>query len=227
MNEVLRLERIRKTYGRRTILNDVTLALSPSEGVALVAPSGSGKTTLLRIVAGLDAPDSGDVWIAPQHATHDGAVLVPPHKRRIGFVFQDLALWPHLTVAQSLDFVLTSTTPSADRPERRRMIGDTLLLVRSDGLGDRYPHQLSGGEQQRAAFARALVHRPPLLLLDEPFASLDADLRQDMRTTLNDLRARLGFAVLFVTHDRIEASAVADRTIGLAASTPIEEAPRR
>jgi iron(III) transport system ATP-binding protein len=227
MNEVLRLDRVRKTYGRRTILDDVTLALSSGEGVALVAASGSGKTTLLRIVAGLDAPDSGDVWVAQQHATHDQAVLVPPHQRRIGFVFQDLALWPHFTVAQSLDFVLTSTTPSARRPERRTMIADTLQLVRIDGLGERYPHQLSGGEQQRAAFARALVHRPPLLLLDEPFSSLDADLRQDMRTALIDLRARLGFAMLFVTHDRIEASAVTDRTIGLATSTRTEEAPRR
>jgi len=227
MNEVLQLDRICKTYGRRTVLKGVTLALSPREGIALVAASGSGKTTLLRIVAGLDEPDSGDVWIGQQHASHDRAVLVPPNKRRIGFVFQDLALWPHLTVAQSLDFVLTSTTPSAGRPERRRMIADTLQLVRIDGLSDRYPHQLSGGEQQRAAFARALVHRPPLLLLDEPFSSLDADLRQGMRTTLNDLRARLGFAMLFVTHDRIEASAVTDRTIGLATSTPIEEARRR
>jgi iron(III) transport system ATP-binding protein len=216
MNEVLRLDRVRKTYGRRTILNDVTLALSPGEAIAIVAASGSGKTTLLRIVAGLDAPDSGDVWIAQQHATRDRAVLVRSHRRRIGFVFQDLALWPHFTVAQSLDFVLTSTTASAGRPERSRTIAETLQLVRIDGLGDRYPHQLSGGEQQRAAFARALVHRPPLLLLDEPFSSLDADLRQDMRTTLNDLRARLGFAMLFVTHDRTEAAAVADRTIGLA-----------
>jgi ABC-type Fe3+/spermidine/putrescine transport system ATPase subunit len=219
MTEVLRLDRIRKAYGPRTILHDVALSLGPGEGTALVAPSGSGKTTLLRIVAGLDMPDSGDVWIAGHHATHDRVMLVPPHKRRIGFVFQDLALWPHLTVAHSLDFVLTSATPAASRSERRSAITEMLTLVRINGLGDRYPHQLSGGEQQRAAFARALVHRPPLLLLDEPFSSLDADLRQDMRTTLNELRASLGFAMLFVTHDRMEASAVTDLTIGLSRGT--------
>jgi ABC-type Fe3+/spermidine/putrescine transport system ATPase subunit len=229
MSEVLRLDRISKAYGSRTVLHDITLALGAGEAVSLVAPSGSGKTTLLRIVAGLDTPDSGNVWIAEQHATRERAILIPPHRRRIGFVFQDLALWPHMTVAQSLDFVVTSTTRSAGRVERSRTIADTLALVRIDGLGDRYPHQLSGGEQQRAAFARALVHRPPLLLLDEPFSSLDAGLRQDMRTTLSDLRSRLGFAMLFVTHDRPEAAAVADRTIGLAPAPPIpgEAAPRR
>jgi ABC-type Fe3+/spermidine/putrescine transport system ATPase subunit len=225
MTEVLRLDRIHKAHGRRTILDGVSLVLTPGEAIALVAPSGSGKTTLLRIVAGLDAADTGDVWIGGAHATRGRTVLVPPHKRLVGFVFQDLALWPHLTVTASLDFVLTSSMPATGRADRRRTIADTLTLVRIDGLGDRYPHQLSGGEQQRAAFARALVHRPPLLLLDEPFSSLDADLREEMRATLNELRAKLGFAMLFVTHDRIEASAVADRTIGL--PTPTEAAPRR
>ena len=213
MDEALRLDRIRKALGARTLLHDVTLRVAGGEAVALVGPSGSGKTTLLRIVAGLDVPDTGDVWIAGQHATRGRAMVVPPHRRRIGFVFQDLALWPHMTVAQSLDFVLTSAAPSADRVERRRTIEETLALVQIKGLGDRYPHQLSGGEQQRAAFARALVHRPPLLLLDEPFSGLDADLRQDMRTTLSDLRGRLGFAMVFVTHDRAEAAEVAERTI--------------
>ena len=197
-------------------MRDVTLRAGAGEGLALVGPSGSGKTTLLRIVAGLDVPDAGDVWVAGRHATRGRAILVPPHKRRIGFVFQDLALWPHMTVTQSLDFVLTSAARSVNRLERQRAIEETLTLVQIDGLGDRYPHQLSGGEQQRAAFARALVHRPPLLLLDEPFSSLDADLRQDMRTTLSDLRRRLGFAMVFVTHDRAEATAVADRAIAFA-----------
>jgi ABC-type Fe3+/spermidine/putrescine transport system ATPase subunit len=213
VDEALRLDRISKGLGARVLMRDVTLRAVAGEALALVGPSGSGKTTLLRIIAGLDVPDAGDVWIAGQQATRERAILVPPDKRRIGFVFQDLALWPHMTVAQSLDFVLTSAAGSVNRVERLHTIEETLTLVQIDGLGDRYPHQLSGGEQQRAAFARALVHRPPLLLLDEPFSSLDADLRQDMRTSLSDLRQRLGFAMVFVTHDRAEATAVADRTI--------------
>jgi iron(III) transport system ATP-binding protein len=138
-------------------------------------------------------------------------------------VFQDLALWPHMTVAQSLEFVLTSSTPATGRDERRRTIEETLTLVHIEGLGNRYPHQLSGGEQQRAAFARALVHRPPLLLLDEPFSSLDIDLRQEMRTTLGELRAKLGFSLVFVTHDRLEATAAADRTMGLTRAGGLKE----
>jgi iron(III) transport system ATP-binding protein len=215
MSEVLRLDRVRKSFGSRLLLDDLTLRLPEGEAWAVVGPSGIGKTTLLRIVAGLEAPDVGDVWIQRQLATSSRKIRVPPHKRGIGFVFQDLALWPHMTVAQSLDFVLTSATSPVGRAERRRKIDDMLVMVQIESLADRYPRQLSGGEQQRAAFARALVHRPPLLLLDEPFSSLDADLRGDMRTTLGELRAKLRFAMVFVTHDRLEATAIADRTIAL------------
>jgi ABC-type Fe3+/spermidine/putrescine transport system ATPase subunit len=226
MHEALRLDRICKTQGSRILLHDVAFHLGAGEGMALVGPSGIGKTTLLRIVAGLETADSGDVWIAGHHATRQGEILVPPHRRGIGFVFQDLALWPHMTVAQGLDFVVTSALPSLDRLERSRTIAELLTLVQIGGQGDRYPHQLSGGEQQRAAFARALVHRPRLLLLDEPFSNLDAALREQMRITVTDLRAQLGFAMLFVTHDRAEATAVADRTIDLAREGWTAVAPR-
>jgi ABC-type Fe3+/spermidine/putrescine transport system ATPase subunit len=215
MPSAVRLDGITKKQAGRLLFRDVSLDVAAGDSVALVGASGIGKTTLLRIVAGLERPDAGDVWIAGRRATQGRSILVPPHQRGIGFVFQDLALWPHMTVEQSLTFVLRSAAPAVSRIEHQRMVDETLRLVHIDGLGDRYPHQLSGGEQQRAAFARALVHRPPLLLLDEPFSSLDLDLRQNMRETLGDLRRAIGFATVFVTHDRDEASAVAARRIAL------------
>jgi len=215
MTSAVRLDAIRKMYGGRELFRDVTLDVAAGGSVALVGASGVGKTTLLRIIAGLERPDAGDVWIAGRRVTQGESILVPPHQRGIGFVFQDLALWPHMTVAQSLTFVLRSAAPAVTGVEHQRVIDETLRLVHMDRLGDRYPHQLSGGEQQRAAFARALVHRPPLLLLDEPFSSLDVALRQQMRATLGELRSAIGFATVFVTHDRDEASAVAARTIAL------------
>jgi iron(III) transport system ATP-binding protein len=215
MSVVLGLDHIRKSFGLRLLLDDLTLGICAGQATALVGRSGVGKTTVLRIVAGLEAPDAGDVWIQGQLVTRAREIRVPPHKRGIGFVFQDLALWPHMTVAKSLDFVLRSANPLIGRIERRRSVEDMLRMAQIQSLGDRYPHELSGGEQQRAAFARALVHRPPLLLLDEPFSSLDADLREEMRTTLGELRAKLGFTMVFVTHDRQEATAIADQTVVL------------
>jgi ABC-type sulfate/molybdate transport systems ATPase subunit len=220
MNDLLRLENVSKARERQVLFQDVALQLAAADAIALVGQSGAGKTTLLRIVAGLDVPDSGNVWIDGQLATRGPTILVPPRRRHLGFVFQDLALWPHMTVAESLEFVLASAIPALGRVERRRTIDETLSLVRLEGLRRRYPHQLSGGEQQRAAFARALVHRPTLLLLDEPFSSLDVDQREDMRTTLGDLRRALGFAMVFVTHDGAEAAAVADRTLRLTLASP-------
>jgi len=215
MREVLRLDRICKTQGGRMLLRDLTFAVGAGEGLALVGPSGIGKTTVLRIVAGLEPADAGEVWIAGHRATNERKILVPPHRRGIGFVFQDLALWPHMTVTRSLEFVLKSTRRSVGALENGQTIRDMFRLVRLENLGDRYPHQLSGGEQQRAALARALVHRPALMLLDEPLTGLDDDLRRELRTMLNELRATLGFAMVFVTHDRAEATAVSDRIVRL------------
>src|SRR5262245_12817614 len=122
----MRLDGIRKTQGGRVLVRDVGLDVPAGDAVALVGPSGIGKTTLLRIIAGLERPDAGDVWIAGQHATQGGSILVPPHKRGIGFVFQDLALWPHMTVAQSLTFVLRSSAPAIHRSEHQRMVDEML-----------------------------------------------------------------------------------------------------
>ena len=154
----------------------------------IVGPSGSGKTTLLRMIAGLESPDDGEIWLDGRHVSAPRRIVVAPHARRIGFVFQDLALWPHMSVRDHLEFVLKAARVS--RQERVDWTRDVLTLVRIADMADRYPHQLSGGEQQRVALARALVGRPRLLLLDEPLSSLDPELRTALRTELLRLKAR-------------------------------------
>jgi ABC-type Fe3+/spermidine/putrescine transport system ATPase subunit len=165
----------------------------------------------LRLAAGLEVPDEGEIWLDGRQVAHAGRSLVPPHQRRIGFVFQDLALWPHLTVRGNLTFVMGSVGVAKHAWDDR--VRSALGLVRIDALADRYPHQLSGGEQQRAALARALVAEPRLLLLDEPFSSLDPELRQSLRTELTALRQTLSLTTMYVTHDRDDAQAVADRVV--------------
>jgi ABC-type Fe3+/spermidine/putrescine transport system ATPase subunit len=182
-----------------------------AESIDLVAPSGSGNTTLLRMVAGLETPDDGEVWLEGQRVSAARQVLVPAYERRLGFVFQDLALWPHMTIAQHLEFVVNA----GDAPvsERQARVRDALTRTRIEQMGNRYPHQLSGGEQQRAALARAVVTRPHLLLLDEPLSNLDPDLRTTLRGELARIRRELGLTVLHVTHDYQEAADLADRVV--------------
>ena len=161
---------VTKRFGAHIALDSVSLEVPPGTAAIVLGPSGCGKTTLLRIIAGLEVPDSGQVALEGATVSAAGRVDVPPHRRRLGFVFQDLALWPHLTVRQNLDFVLGSTPLS--RLDRNRRAQDALALVRVEELAGRFPHQLSGGEQQRVALARAIVHEPRVLLLDEPLSSL-------------------------------------------------------
>src|SRR5215510_9796061 len=203
----LRLVEITKRFGQRTIVDRVSLDVAEGETIALLGASGCGKTTTLRLIAGLEEPDSGDIWIAGKCVAANGRNLVPPYARGVGFVFQDLALWPHLTVAGNLDFVLSSAgVPKRERIER---INETLRLVRIDRFASRHPNQLSGGEQQRVAIARAIVARPRLLLLDEPMSSLDAELKAELLAELKSLKRLLGVTTVYITHDRAEALAVA------------------
>jgi ABC-type Fe3+/spermidine/putrescine transport system ATPase subunit len=207
----LRLIGISKRFNGVGGVEGVSLDLNPGECLVLVGSSGSGKTTLLRVVSGLERPDEGEMWLEGQRVAAPGANLVPPGERRLGFVFQDLALWPHLTVREQLEFVLHATgAAKTDRPQR---IAQALDLFRfASALGGRYPHQLSGGEQQRVALARALVGSPRLLLLDEPFSSLDPDLRVALRDELASLQRQLRLPTIYVTHDREDAAVLADRT---------------
>jgi ABC-type Fe3+/spermidine/putrescine transport system ATPase subunit len=209
------LRHVTRRFGSHQALDGVTLDVAARESVVVLGPSGCGKTTLLRLIAGLDVPDGGEIWLENVQAAAAGRSLIPPYRRQIGFVFQDLALWPHLTVAGNLQFVLDAQ--KSPRVERSRRINDALTLVRIDGLSARYPHELSGGEQQRVALARALVGSPRLLLLDEPLSSLDAELRAAMRTELARLQRTLALTTVYVTHDREDAAVLADRVIEMRA----------
>ena len=207
----LSVQRLTKRFGSHAVLDGLSLDVSPGRLVVLVGPSGCGKTTLLRVIAGLDLMDAGEVWIAGRQVGAAGRMLVPPNQRQIGFVFQDLALWPHMTVEQQLDFVLASGgIPTAARRARTQAV---LALARIEPLARRHPHELSGGEQQRAALARALVGRPQLLLMDEPFSSLDAELRGAVRADFRRLQREAQVTTVFVTHDRDDAAALADEVI--------------
>jgi spermidine/putrescine ABC transporter ATP-binding subunit len=182
----------------------VTLTARPGEFLTLLGPSGSGKTTTLACVAGFAVPSEGEVWIEGARVTFD-----PPFKRNVGMVFQNYALFPHMTVADNLAFPLRMRKlPSA---AIRARVAQGLALVQLDGLGARYPRQLSGGQQQRVAMARALVFEPPVLLMDEPLGALDKQLRLEMQLELKHLQARLGVTVIYVTHDQEEALTLSDR----------------
>jgi len=201
-----------KSYGLRAIIEDVSMSIAASERVVLLGPSGCGKTTLLRLIAGVEVPDAGSIELEDIPVAQSGRNLVEPERRNIGMVWQDLALWPHMRAWEQLDFVLrynAGHTPT-QRPGR---ILEVLRMVR---LADRVharPGELSGGEQQRLALARALVGEPRLVLMDEPLASLDPELRLHLRREILRLHAQLGFTLMLVTHDREEAAEVGSRIV--------------
>ena len=204
----LRLLDVTKRCDERFVIDRVSLELREGKAMALLGPSGCGKTTLLRLISGLETPDDGEIWIAGQQVAAKGRNTVPPRERNIGFVFQDLALWPHLTVAGNLDFVLQSQR--WERRTRRDRVDEILRMVHMAPHADKYPSQLSGGEQQRVAIARALVARSQVLLLDEPLSNLDSDLKFTLLEELSVLQRRLNLTTLYVTHDESEAMSFAD-----------------
>jgi ABC-type sugar transport system ATPase subunit len=209
---LLRLHDVTKAYGTRTAVQSLSLDVAPEESIAVLGPSGCGKTTVLRLIAGLERPDEGEIWIDGRRVAGDGVNMVPAYERRVGLVFQDLALWPHLTVRDNLSFVVASA--AIPKHQRAARIGDTLRVCRVDPrLADRFPHELSGGEQQRVAVARALVGTPRVLLLDEPFSNLDADLRAALRQEIAVLQRQLRLTTIYVTHDPADATALAHRTV--------------
>jgi ABC-type Fe3+/spermidine/putrescine transport system ATPase subunit len=208
-NPFLHLIEVTKRFGDRKIVDGVSLEVAEGEVLALLGASGSGKTTTLRLIAGLEKPDTGEVRIAGRKVAEGSRNIVPPRARGIGFIFQDLALWPHLTVAGNLDFVLQSA--GVPRRERSTRIDETLRLVRIEAYAHRYPAQLSGGEQQRVAIARALIARPRLLLFDEPMSSLDSPLKAELSGEFIELQRLLRITTIYITHDKAEAVALADR----------------
>ncbi|HMA57849.1 MAG TPA: ABC transporter ATP-binding protein [Pseudolabrys sp.] len=210
--------------GDNEILKGVSLSVPAGEVVALLGPSGSGKTTLLRAVAGLETPHQGSIAIG-NTVFFDAArkIELPAEQRGLGLVFQSYALWPHRTVFDNVAYGLKLRGVSA--AETKARVEKTLSQIGLGHLAARYPHQLSGGQQQRVAIARALVYEPPVILLDEPLSNLDAKLREEARAWLRTLIVTLGLSAIHVTHDQVEAMAIADRVVLLDAGLVAQEGP--
>lgn len=206
----VRVANVRKEFDRFPALHDVSLDIKSGELIALLGPSGSGKTTLLRLIAGLEKPTRGKIYFGDEDASHRTI-----QERNVGFVFQHYALFRHMTVADNIGFGL-KVRPGATRPasaEIRRRASELLDLVQLSGLEKRYPAQLSGGQRQRVALARAMAIEPKVLLLDEPFGALDAQVRRELRRWLREIHDATGHTTVFVTHDQEEALELADRVV--------------
>lgn len=200
----VRVAGLRRAFGDVVAVDDVDLDVRPGEMLTVLGPSGCGKTTVLRLIAGLDRPDAGTIDIGGRRVSGSGA-SVPPERRRVGMVFQDVALFPHLSVRANIGYGLRTD------PDREVRVRELLNLVDLPDIGERMPHELSGGMQQRVAVARALAPRPDVVLLDEPFSSLDAALRTQLRGDVREILRAAGSAAIFVTHDQDEALTLGDR----------------
>src|SRR5919108_4347203 len=210
---------IRRLHKRFTVsdgvvaaIKDLSLEVSEGEFFVIVGASGSGKTTLLRCVAGLETPNGGEIRIAGHVVSSDDPpTWVPPQQRKLGMVFQSYAVWPHLTVSENVALPLAEGSQKIARKEVANRVREALRLVQLEDLADRPATLLSGGQQQRVALARAIAVNPRLLLMDEPLSNLDARLREEVRGKIRELAKHLGSTVLYVTHDQIEAMAIADK----------------
>jgi iron(III) transport system ATP-binding protein len=201
----LELRNVSHAYGRHVVLSDLSFSLAEGTIGCLLGPSGCGKTTVLRAIAGFETIDGGEISLEGSVVSRPG-YNVPPERRRIGMVFQDYALFPHLSVADNIAFGLHH----AEAAERRMRVEELLVTVGLTGAGGKFPHELSGGQQQRVALARALAPKPQLLLLDEPFSNLDVELRERLSLEVRDILKQAGITAVLVTHDQHEAFAVAD-----------------
>lgn len=208
---MIRIENISHQYGAKKVLEDLSLEITQHHFTCLLGNTGSGKSTLLRIIAGLEKPSAGKVWLRDQVVTDGHHLLMPPEKRNIGYIFQDLALWPHFTVYDNVAFGL-KVRKVKDRQDKVKQVLDYFNL---NNHASKYPHQLSGGQQQLVALARSLVLEPDILLLDEPLSNLDIQLRQLMMGHLLRLKEQENITFVYVTHDPREASKLADDLVVL------------
>jgi putative spermidine/putrescine transport system ATP-binding protein len=202
----VRLENVTKRYDAFAAVEDLSLSIEKGEFVSLLGPSGCGKTTTLQMIAGLQEPTAGRIYLDGEDITHK-----KPNRRGLGIVFQSYALFPHMTVAENVSFGLEMRRVA--RGEREERVRRSLEQVQLTELSDRHPKDLSGGQRQRVALARALVIEPPVLLLDEPLSNLDAKLREDMQLELRVLQQKLGVTTILVTHDQAEALSMSDRIV--------------
>lgn len=210
---IIDMKNISKSYDNVEVIKNLNLRIEDREFTTLLGPSGCGKTTILRMIAGLETPSSGEICFDDTCVYSDEKKInIPPEKRNIGFVFQDFALWPHLTVFENVAFGLRARR---DKKNLEKRVMDALDAVRLSEFRDRYPSQLSGGQQQRVGFARASVTRPDCILFDEPLSALDAILRDEMRMEIKRITSDLGVTAVFVTHDQMEAMSMSDRIVVL------------
>jgi len=209
MSKLLQLKNVNIYFQSQQVINDVRLELNEGEIGCLLGASGCGKTSLLRSIAGFKKISHGEIKIR-NHTVNDQKIFVPPEKRNVGMVFQDFALFPHLNIYKNISFGLTALKEK----EKQQRVTELLDVVSLRGIGDKYPHELSGGQQQRVALARALAPKPDLLLLDEPFSSLDVELREQLAKEIRQIIKHEGITAILVTHDQNEAFAMADK-IGL------------
>ncbi|WP_056933361.1 ABC transporter ATP-binding protein [Thermococcus barophilus] len=206
----IRIINLVKKFGEVTAVDHINLDIKDGEFMTLLGPSGCGKTTTLRMIAGLEVPTDGEIYIGDKLVSSPSkGIFIPPEQRNIGMVFQNYAVWPHMTVFDNVAYPLKIRKLPKDEIEKKVM--RVLEMVRLKGFENRYPHQLSGGQQQRVALARALVMEPEVMLLDEPLSNLDAKLREEMRFEIKDLQRKIGITIVYVTHDQAEAMAMSDR----------------
>jgi len=205
----IEVDRVSKSFAERVAINELSLHIERSERLVLFGPSGCGKTTVLRLLAGLEIPEQGSIRIDSRVVASAGKNVVPSEKRDLGMVFQDLALWPHMTVQENLTFGLDAR--GIEKQEAKVRVNEMLHRVGLEHRIDAKPHQLSGGEQQRIALARALVSRPSILLMDEPLSSLDDERKRTIASDLLGLQSQFGFTLVYVTHDQAETDLLASR----------------
>lgn len=210
---MIEFQNVTRTLGRRSVLHRFSLSVEKGERLVICGPSGSGKSTVLRLIAGFLAPDEGAILVGGRLASHSRRILIPPEERDIGFVFQDLALWPHMTVSQNIEFPLA--VRNVPQPERRRRVEEALASVGLSSFAASDPTTLSGGQQQRVAIARAVISRPRVVLMDEPLANLDEELQAVLQQQILALHARFAFTLVYVTHSRVERSLLGMRSIDL------------
>lgn len=208
----IHLDRVTFRFGPKepAVIDGLTLQMEQGDIMGILGASGSGKSTLLRLIAGLEMPESGSISI-DEHLMVDERVFMEPEQRGVGMVFQDYALFPNMTVAANIAFGLHKLKKHL----RRQRLEQMLELVQMEAYERRYPHELSGGQQQRVALARALAPQPSVLLMDEPFSNLDADLKADIRTDLKQILAKAGMTCLLVSHDQADIDAVCSRILRL------------
>ena len=208
---IVKVENVSKAYNKTPVIREMSLDIEKGERVVILGPSGCGKTTLLRMIAGFIHPDKGKLTIDGKTVADNGKCVIEPESRQVGMVFQDLALWPHMTSYKNIEFGLKAK--NVPKAEIRKRIDTIFEKVQMTQFRNAYPGELSGGQQQRIALARALVTRPKILLMDEPLSSLDTDLRQALRGEILRLQEELVITMIYVTHDREEAFSLATKIV--------------